>query len=272
MRVVVASGIRAALVEGGAIVGLRGGLDGSFRGIRLSCSAVSGEGVKLHELTIPVDEATSVSALVSIPADPFAIYVLAHGAGAGMTHPFLAEVAAGFAMRRIATLRYQFPYMERGSKRPDRPGLAQATVRAAVLQANALFPSTTMFAGGKSFGGRMTSQAQSAMPLPSVRGLAFIGFPLHTPDAPSDQRAEHLAKVEIPMLFAQGTRDKLADFALLRQVVAKLGRDAALFAIDEADHSFHVPVRSGRTDTEVMSELLDGMAEWMRSLADTREG
>src|SRR5690349_13432171 len=192
--------------------------------------------------------AIRVSALLQAPADPHACYVLAHGAGAGMTHPFMAAVAAGLAARGIATLRYQFPSMEAGKKRPDPPALAHATVRAAVATAARALPSLPLVAGGKSFGGRMTSQAQAAAPLPGVRGLAFLGFPLHPAGRPSRERAQHLAAVAIPMLFLQGTRDELAHLAELEPVVASLGGRATLRLFDDADHSFHVPRRSGRSD------------------------
>jgi predicted alpha/beta-hydrolase family hydrolase len=180
-----------------------------------------------------------------------------------MAHAFMAEVADGLVQRGIATLRYQFPYMERGSKRTDPPAIAQAAVRAAVAHAAGRFPSLPLFAGGKSFGGRMTSQAQSLAPLPGVAGLVFLGFPLHPAGAPSSERARHLFDVRVPMLFVQGTRDKLAEFDRIEQLVAELGPGATLLRIDEADHSFHVLVRSGRSDAEVMAEVLDGAAAWM---------
>src|SRR5207244_1482266 len=180
-----------------------------------------------------------------------ACYVLAHGAGAGMTHPFMAAMANGLDERGIATLRYQFPYMEQRSKRPDVPKVAHAAVRAAVLEAGRLLPNTPLFAGGKSFGGRMTSQAQAASPLPGVRGLVFLGFPLHPAGRPSDERAKHLFEVQIPMLFLQGTRDGLADLNLLEPLCKRLGSRATLKPFEGADHSFHVPARSGRKDSEV---------------------
>src|SRR5215468_4668759 len=177
-------------------------------------------------VTITVDDAHRVSGLLLVPPDARACYVLAHGAGAGMTHPFMAAVATELAARGIATLRYQFPYMERGSKRPDPPALAQATVRAAVAEAGRRVPALPLVAGGKSFGGRMTSQAQAATPLAGVRGLVFLGFPLHPAGRPSDERAKHLFDVQIPMLFLQGTRDEFAETALLKQVVDRLGKRA----------------------------------------------
>jgi len=213
--------------------------------------------------TLTLDDGQTVSALLQSPPAPRACYVLAHGAGAGMAHAFMAEVADGLVQRGIATLRYQFPYMERGSKRTDPPAIAQAAVRAAVAHAAGRFPSLPLFAGGKSFGGRMTSQAQSLAPLPGVAGLVFLGFPLHPAGAPSNERARHLFDVRVPMLFVQGTRDKLAEFDRIEKLVAELGPTATLLRIAEADHSFHVLVRSGRSDAEVMAEVLDGAAAWM---------
>jgi predicted alpha/beta-hydrolase family hydrolase len=217
-------------------------------------------------VTIEIDATRRVSALLSTPPRAQACYVLAHGAGAGMTHPFMTAVAAGLAERGIATLRYQFPYMEHGSKRPDSPALAHATVRAAAAAASRLAPKLSLVAGGKSFGGRMTSQAQAAAPLPGVRGLVFLGFPLHAAGKPSDARAAHLADVQVPMLFLQGTKDKLAELSLLQPLVRKLGERATLHLFDDADHSFHVPARSGRKDVDVMHELLDVLAAWIGAL------
>jgi uncharacterized protein len=218
-------------------------------------------------LTIELEDGQRVSALLSVPAGARACYVLAHGAGAGMTHPFMARVSAGLAERAIASLRYQFPYMERRAKRPDPPALAHATVRAAVAEAARRLPDFALVAGGKSFGGRMTSQAQSAAALPRVRGLAFLGFPLHPAGKPSDERARHLFDVRVPMLFLQGSRDALADLALLRPVIDKLGDRASLHVFDDADHSFHVPARSGRRDADVRRELLDALAAWILTVA-----
>jgi predicted alpha/beta-hydrolase family hydrolase len=215
-------------------------------------------------LSVVVDEAHSVSALLTRPADAFAAYVLAHGAGAGMTHPFLAAIAAGLADRRIATLRFQFPFMQRGTRRVDPPALAQGTVRAAVAAAVRVLADLPLIAGGKSFGGRMTSAAQAAEPLAGVRGLAFLGFPLHPAGRPSADRGAHLAAVQVPMLFLQGTRDALADLGLLAPLVADLGRRARLVRIESADHGFHVPARSGRTDRQVLEEILDTLAGWVR--------
>jgi len=193
-------------------------------------------------------------------------YVLAHGAGAGMTHPFMAAAAKGLAERSIATLRYEFPYMQAKSKRPDPPKIAHAAVREAVIEAAEAMPKLPLFAGGKSFGGRMTSQAQAAEPLPNVRGLVFLGFPLHAAGKPSDERARHLFDVNVPMLFLQGSRDALADLALLEPIVKRLGSRATLEVFDEADHSFRVPARTGRKDAEVMADLLDRMARWIARL------
>jgi hypothetical protein len=213
-------------------------------------------------LRIAVGDQT-VSALLSCPDVPRACLVLAHGAGAGMTHPFMATVADGLAARGIATLRYQFAYMERGSKRTDPPAVAHAAVRAAVDEAARLLPDVPLFAGGKSFGGRITSQAQAASPLPGVRGLVFIGFPLHPAGKPSSERAAHLDSVTVPMLFLQGTRDELAKLELLQPILAGLGQRATLARFENADHSFHVPVRSGRKDADVMAELLDTLTAWI---------
>jgi len=194
--------------------------------------------------------------------------ILAHGAGAGMRHAFMEALAVELATRGVATLRYQFPYMERASNRPDAPALCHATVRAAVTQADGLASGLPLFAGGKSFGGRMTSQAQATTPLPGVRGLVFVGFPLHPAGKPSKTRADHLADVAIPMLFLQGTRDELASLALLEPVVGKLGARAQLQIIDDADHAFHVRARSGRKDAQVIAELADSIGAWMNALTN----
>lgn len=202
-----------------------------------------------------------MNVLATVPDDAQAAVVLAHGAGAGMRHPFMAAVADGLAQRRIACLRYEFPYMERGSKRPDVPKVAHARVREAVAEAARRWPGLPLFAGGKSFGGRMTSQAQAAEPLPGVRGLAFLGFPLHAPGKPSEERGAHLFEVKVPMLFLQGSRDEFAQFDLLEPLTGRLG--ATLRVIAHADHSFHVPARSGRKDGEVMTEMLDVLTGWI---------
>ena len=220
-----------------------------------------------NELRIEVGSTTSVSALLTRPARARACFAFAHGAGAGMTHAFMTQVADGLGARDIATLRYQFPYMEKGSKRPDPPAVAQAAVRAAVAEAARHYPGLPLIAGGKSFGARMTSQAQAKAPLAGVRGLAFLGFPLHPAGQPSSDRAEHLAGVKIPMLFIQGTRDSLAELKLLEPVVKSLGRLATLHRVEGADHSFHVPARSGRNDSEVMAEILDALAAWVGKIA-----
>ncbi len=215
-------------------------------------------------LTISVDEKTHVSSLLQVPYEARACYVLAHGAGAGM--PFMAAIADGLAQRGIATLRYQFPYMERGLRRPDAPTLAQATVRAAVAEASRLLPGFALVAGGKSFGGRMTSQAQAASPLPGVRGLVFLGFPLHPAGRPSNERGNHLFDVKIPMLFLQGTRDALADIRLLQALVEQLGARATLKLFHDVDHSFHVPARVGRSDAEIRSQMLDAVTAWVETV------
>ena len=214
-------------------------------------------------LRIQIAAATSVSALLICPPQARAVYVFAHGAGAGMAHASMATIAAGLGERGIATLRYQFPYMENASKRPDSPAVAHVAVRAAVAEAARCCAGLPLIAGGKSFGGRMTSQAQAIAALPGVRGLAFLGFPLHPAGKPSSDRAEHLAEIDIPMLFLQGTRDALAEWNLLESVVARLGKPATLHGVSEADHSFHVLVRSGRNDREVMTEVLDTFAAWV---------
>jgi predicted alpha/beta-hydrolase family hydrolase len=207
-----------------------------------------------------------VSGLLLTPPDARACFVFAHGAGAGMTHPFMQAVATGLFERSIATLRYQFPYMEKGARRPDAPATAHATVRAAIVEATRRCPELPLIAGGKSFGGRMTSQAQAATPVAGVRGLAFFGFPLHPAGKPSDDRAKHLFDVHAPMLFLQGARDKLAELPLLERLTTALGSRASLQLFEHADHSFHVPVRSGRNDRDVMREMLDVFAAWAGSL------
>lgn len=217
-------------------------------------------------VTITVDDTRRVSGLLQAPKEAHICYLLAHGAGAGMSHPFIAAVADGLAERGIATLRYQFPYMEQGSKRPDAPSLAQVTVRAAAAAASHLVPKLALVAGGKSFGGRMTSQAQAASPLPGVRGLVFLGFPLHAARRPSEERAKHLFGVEIPMLFLQGTRDALAHVQLMQRLGQRLGPRATLKLFSDADHSFHVPARIGRKDAEVRAEVLDALGAWIETV------
>jgi predicted alpha/beta-hydrolase family hydrolase len=187
-----------------------------------------------------------------------------------MFHPFMDVVAQELAERGIATLRYQFPYMEQRARRPDPPKLAHATVRAAVAAAAELAPALALVAGGKSFGGRMTSQAQAGSPLPGVRGLAFLGFPLHPAGRPSDERAEHLSAVEVPMLFLQGSRDKLADLGLLQRLVERLGERASLRLLPDADHSFRVPARARRNDADVKRDMMDALAAWILSVVSCR--
>jgi predicted alpha/beta-hydrolase family hydrolase len=214
-------------------------------------------------ITINVGKEGTVSGLLIEPPSPRALYVFAHGAGAGMTHRSMASIAEGLAERGIATLRYQFLYMERKSGRPDAPKLAQAAVRAAVVEASHLLPHLPRFAGGKSFGGRMTSGAQATGPLPEVKGLIFLGFPLHPAGKPARDRADHLANVHVPMLFLQGTRDALAVLDQLEPVIKSLGKRTTLKLFDQADHSFHVPAKSGRKDGDVLKEILDEFAKWV---------
>lgn len=221
-------------------------------------------------VTIAVSDALSVSGLWQCPPDAFAAYVFAHGAGAGMQHPFMAQVAAALAGAGVATLRYQFPYLERGSRRPDPPGVCHATVRAAVACAGRLAPALPRFAGGKSFGGRMSSQAQAAAPLEGVVGLVFFGFPLHPQGAPGIERAQHLAAVELPMLFLAGARDELAVPELIESVALRLAPRALLARYPEADHSFHVLARSGQTDAQVRARLVRQCADWMRTTLAAR--
>jgi uncharacterized protein len=220
---------------------------------------------ELRALTITVDEKTRVTGLLLVPHAARSCYVLAHGAGAGMSHPFMAAIADGLSDRGIATLRYQFPYMEQGRKRPDTPKVAQATVRAAVVEASRLLPGFVLVAGGKSFGGRMTSQAQATSALPGVRGLVFLGFPLHPAGRPSDERGNHLFEIKVPMLFLQGTRDSLADTELVEALVGRLRKQATLKLYPDADHSFHVPARIGRKDAAVRTEMLDDLADWLET-------
>jgi uncharacterized protein len=220
-----------------------------------------------QRLKISVENNGAVSALLLLPPDARACFVLAHGAGAGMAHRFMEAVAGGLGERGIATLRYQFPYMEQGSRRPDAPDVAHAAVRAAVAEASRCCPRLPLFAGGKSFGSRMTSQAQAIAPLPHISGLVFLGFPLHPLGKPSADRAKHLSSIHVPMRFVQGSRDKLAELRLLEPVVNGLAAPASLHVIEQADHSFHVPARSGRTDGEVLVEILDGLSAWIDRVA-----
>lgn len=217
-------------------------------------------------VTLRVSESQTVSGLLIQPPKASACYVFAHSAGAGMTHASMSTLAEGFAALGIATLRYQFPYMERGSKRPDAPALCHATVRTAVEAARDRMPSLPLIAGGRSFGGRMTSQAQAIAPLPGVRGLVFLGFPLHPAGKPGIERAQHLADVAIPMLFVQGTNDDLASLDLLQPIISRLAPRATLHVLQDADHSFHVPARSGRKDAQVREEAQQAVASWLQSL------
>jgi predicted alpha/beta-hydrolase family hydrolase len=222
--------------------------------------------MEARPVVIPIGS-DCVSGLLLRPDGAEALYLFAHGAGTGMTHKSMASNAEGLAARGIATLRYQFPYMEKGQGRPDPPRIAHAAVRSAAAQARLLAPDLTLFAGGRSFGGRMTSQAQAEEPLPAVRGLAFLGFPLHPAGKPGVERAEHLSRVEIPMLFVSGDRDALADLQLLEPVVAGLGERATVHLVSHADHSLKVPAKSGRTAADAEAEALDAMAEWMLQLS-----
>jgi uncharacterized protein len=222
-----------------------------------------------ERLTLEIDDTSRVSALLQLPPAATVCFVLAHGAGAGMDHPSMEAVATELAARKIATLRFQFPYMERGSRRPDPPPVCHATVRAAVAEAARRAPKLALIAGGRSFGGRMTSQAQAIEPLTGVKGLAFLGFPLHPAGKPSAERAEHLVKVKIPMLFLQGTRDELANLELLQPLIDRLGARATLKLLQDADHSFHVPARTGRKDAEVRAEMLDVLATWIEQAIHT---
>jgi predicted alpha/beta-hydrolase family hydrolase len=219
--------------------------------------------VNPQPVTFAVNDAERVSGLLQTPPSAYACCVLAHGAGAGMTHPFMTSIADLLAERGVATLRFQFPYMERGSKRPDSPKVAMAAVRAAVAAAGRLVPGLPLFAGGKSFGGRMTSQAEADSPLAGVAGLVFLGFPLHPAGRPASQRADHLAAVECPMLFVQGNRDELADETLIKPLIDRLGPRATLAMIDDADHAFHVRRRSGSDDAQVLARIADTVRDWM---------
>jgi uncharacterized protein len=229
-----------------------------------------------RKLRIEIDPSLSVSGLLLQPPRAIACYVFAHGAGAGMTHGFMASVAAGLCDRGIATLRYQFAYMEKGARRPDAPAAAHAVVRAAVAEAGRLRPDVLLLAGGKSYGGRMTSQAQALQPLAGVKGLVFFGFPLHPTGKPSVERAKHLSDVHVPMLFLQGTRDKLAEPVLIQDVVKTLAPNATLREIDSADHSFHVPAKvlakSSHRDADILNEVLDTVVRWLTPIAESNLG
>ena len=220
----------------------------------------------MSKLSVTVAGVGDVSALLNRPQHASRLLVLAHGAGAGMKHPFLESLSSELGAVGIATLRYQFPYMEQRRKSPDLPRILTVTVRAAVAKANQLCPDLPLLAGGKSLGGRMTSTAAAESPLANVHGLAFFGFPLHPPNQPGTKRSDHLAKVTVPMLFLQGTRDTLADLSLLRPVCRELGPRATLHVIETADHSFHVLRKSGKTDDEVLRELAQTTNNWATSL------
>jgi hypothetical protein len=211
-----------------------------------------------------------VSALLQKPAQAEVLYVLGHGAGAGMRHPFLQTIADALGAFGVATFRYQFPYMEEGRHSPDPPHVAEATVRSAVVAAARAAPDLPLIAGGKSFGGRMTSSAAAKSPLPGVHGLAFVGFPLHAPKRPSDVRATHLEQVDLPMLFLQGTRDDLADLPLIQGVCQRLAPRATLHVVDGADHSFSVPKRLARSAEDVMRELAETLAAWARGVVSLK--
>lgn len=209
-----------------------------------------------------------VSALLDHPPDAWLLYVLGHGAGAGMRHAFLESIAAALGERGVATFRYQFPYMEAGRRRPDPPAVLEQTVRSAVMRASEAAPGLPIVAGGKSLGGRMTSRAAAESKLPGVLGLVFLGFPLHPPGEPGIRRAEHLDQVDLPMLFLQGTRDAFAQLDLLQPVCRSLEPWATLHLVDGGDHSFSVPKRSGRTPADVRVELCDTLVQWGRNLLD----
>jgi uncharacterized protein len=227
---------------------------------------VYGRAMPTQPLTLTLANGETVSALWQSPADPQAVLVLAHGAGAGMTHRHMAATADGLEALGVATLRYQFPYMEKGGKRPDPPAIAHAAVRAAAAEGLKRAGALPLFAGGRSFGARMTSQAQAKAALEGVRGLVFFAFPLHPSGKPGTDRADHLADVAVPMLFLQGTKDTLAELDLLRPLVEGLGARATLVPADDADHSFHVPARTGRKDADVLADLLAQAVTWMRAV------
>jgi predicted alpha/beta-hydrolase family hydrolase len=226
----------------------------------------------IEQLRLVVEGGGEVAALLSRPAKARRLLVLAHGAGAGMSHPFMEMLAGELAGAGVATLRYQFPYMEERRRVPDAPAVLTATVLAAVRAAAEAAPGLPLLAGGKSMGGRMTSQAAAQHPLGGVRGLVFFGFPLHAPKQPGTKRADHLGKVTVPMLFLQGTRDTFADLRLLRPVCAKLGSRATLHVVETADHSFHMLKSSGRNDAEVLRELAETAAAWAEEISDRTPG
>ena len=219
-----------------------------------------------------VENAGEVSALLQRPENARQLLVLAHGAGAGMTHPFMERLSTELASAGVATFRYQFPYMEKQRRFPDPPAVLTSTVRAAVLAASQAAPGLPLFAGGKSMGGRMTSQAAAERPLDGVRGLVFFGFPLHPPNRPGTARAKHLADVTVPLLFLEGTRDAFADLKLLRPICRKLSKQATLHVIQDADHSFHVPKSAGKTDAEVLREIVETVSSWAEEIQKSRSG
>jgi len=223
-------------------------------------------GAEQQSFQLEVSPEQQVSALWWRPAEALAAFVFAHGAGTGMQHPSMNAIAERLLAHRIATLRHQFPYRERGLPRPDPPALCAATVRAAVSRCRLLAPELPCIAGGRSFGARMTSQAQAAAPLPQVRGLALLGFPLHPAGRPSSERAQHLAQVHIPMLFLQGTRDALAERSVLEPVIEQLGARARLHRLEGADHSFHLRASARRSDEQLREELASAFARWLREL------
>src|SRR5260370_18717790 len=225
---------------------------------------------EVEQLRFGVEGGGEVSALLCRPANARWLLVLGHGAGAGLSHPFMEKLADQLAGVGVATRRYQFPYMEERRRVPDAPAVLTATVVAAVRAAAEAAPGLALLAGGKSMGGRMTSQAAAEHPLVGVRGLVFFGFPLHPSNRPGTKRADHLAKVTVPMLFLQGTRDALADLTLLRPVCAKLGSQATLHIIEKADHSFHMLKSSGRTDEQVLRELAETAASWAEAIEEMR--
>ena len=210
------------------------------------------------------EQAGTVSGLLIKPNKAQVLLVLAHGAGAGMRHSFMEKIAAKLANCNVATLRYQFSYMQKRSKRPDPQRVLTETVRAAVAKARKEAGNLPLFAGGKSMGGRMTSLAAAEQPLDGVRGLLFFGFPLHAAGRPGAERGQHLLDIKIPLLFLQGSRDALADLKLLKPLCARIGKRAELYVADGGDHSFHMLKSAGRSDDDVLDELVEKVVEWMK--------